>query len=79
MVALKTFLNDDTKKVKKKFYSNNIKTVQESSTTMILKSLKRFLNDGTKKFHINDTKKSFTMMVLKGLKRFLNNVTEEVP
>ena len=46
---------------------------------MILKSLKRFLNDGTKKFHINDTKKSFTMMVLKGLKRFLNNVTKEVP
>ena len=67
------------KKVKEKFYNNNIKTVQESSTTMILKSLKRFLNDGTKKFHINDTKKSFTMMVLKGLKRFLNNVTKEVP
>ena len=34
---------------------------------MILKSLKRLLNDGTKK--------GFTVMPLKSLKRFLNNGT----
>ena len=37
---------------------------------MVLKSLKRFLNNGTKK--------GFTAMVLKSLKRFLNDGIKKV-
>ena len=45
---------------------------------MILKSLKRFLNDDTKTFHNNDIEtilKSFTMMILK---KFHNDDTKKV-
>ena len=71
---LKSFLNDDTKKVfkgslimvPKKFHNNCIKAVLKSSTMMISKSLKRFLNDGIEKVLQRWYQKSYIMI----LKRF---------
>ena len=46
MVLKKLLIDDDTKKVSKKFQNNGINTVSKGSTVMILK---KFFNDGTKK------------------------------
>ena len=39
-----SILNDNTKKVPKKFDNNDTKTVQKVSKMMVLKSLREFLN-----------------------------------
>ena len=56
MMALKKFLNDNAKKVPKTLHNNDTKTVLKISTMMVLKSLKRFLDDVIKKFFNDRTK-----------------------
>ena len=43
--------------IAKKFYNNGIKTILKGSTTVILKLLKRVLNDVAKNFLNDGTKK----------------------
>ena len=61
--------------VLKKFFDDTTKRVPswwkwKGYTVMILKSLKRLFNNGTKK--------GFTMIALKSLKRFLNDGTKNI-
>ena len=71
MMALKKFLNDDTLKWFQK--SSTIimsKQFKKGSTMMVLKSLKRFLNDASKKISLTMELKRFN---IGGTKHFLND------
>ena len=70
-MALKKFLNDDTLKWFQK--SSTIimsKQFKKGSTMMVLKSLKRFLNDASKKISLTMELKRFNIV---GTKHFLND------
>ena len=80
-MALKKFLNDDTLKWFQK--SSTIimsKQFKKGSAMMVLKSLKRFLNDASKKISLTMELKRFNIGVTKhflndGNKRFISDGT----